>query len=759
MLDRPFVFWTGALVVALFIAAFFTFVGFRAGSHTLASGVPTVEMAKIGLRMKLGADYEGPRVAPIWLPDGERFVFNAADKGGVNFQLVDPASNKRERFLEGDALSRALSALFSENISPNPFPIATFSFIDNDQIEFEYRGRLVRYHLTEGAASFVSGAPLTVADPLRQDIVQRMFPSVWADDRELRSPDRNWVLGYDDDALYLRDRNGARKTLAPINEEEYTQWSLNNSHWSSDSRYAAVFQINTQDTAKVPIVDWREMAAAASYNAYPTVVGKNMTFNGVFFDTVEGTNVTVQFEEEVYIRPLTWRVDGSEFLYASLSRDASEMKILAASPDTGEVRTVLSQKTDTFHMYPPDFFFRSGPPFFLLPDGDRFAWITDETGYRQLYLHELDGPNVQQLTDHPFDVATYGGYDPASGQLLYTAQSNAERPYDIHVHAVSAEGGGVRRLSEADGQHEIIVSPNGRYYVDKYSTTAKPPIVELRSTDGSLLFTLSEGKRRLGADMIAPPPEHFTAKAADGETDLYGVIYKPSNFDPKKKYPVIDAIYGGAFINNVPYKYDARVPFFGKELAELGFVVVAVDARGTPGRGKAFKDIVHKNLGAFEIDDHVAAIKGAAGARPWMDTSRVGILGHSFGGYFTVRAMLQAPDFYKVGVASGVPEMDRDASSIANEAFTGLVDGDPDAFFAKFANAPLAANLKGELLLVVQTSDVNTPAHGAFKLADAFIKAGKPYDMLVLPGANHAFVGSDRRYFFERMAAYFKEHL
>lgn len=742
----------------ILLAALAAWSGYKLGTAKLETGVPLAKMAKVGLQQKLAEKPKGATISPIWLPDGNRFVYNAGDKAEVDFRLFDPNTANEKALFDKRELLKSLSGLFNETIPPAPFPIKTISFIDADTIQFTLKGRQVQYHLSTNSSEFLTRSNSVGIDPLVENVVRKSFPQVWDDEKEKTSPNRQWVLSADAYNLLLRSGSGKTRALT-TSGKKLSEWNLTASHWSPNSQYVATLRADINTTTTVPVVDWLNIEATIQHYPYPMAMSPLMDFEGAIIDIVTGKKITIDFGAEVYIRPLQWRPDNSEFLYARLSRDVKLIEILAVSPKTGEIRVLLSEKTDSYHIFPANFIYRNGPDFYLLPDNRHFTWISDKSGFRQLYLHTMSGEAVTQLTNHPYPVANVGGYDKENNRLLYTARSDKTRPYDIHVHSVNLFNKEFAILSDKKGQHTINVSPSGQYYIDKYSTTAAPPVIELRTSSGELVKTLYSGTQPMLAKMLAAPaPEHFSALAADGKTEIYGVIFKPADFDPAKKYPVIDAIYGGAFLNHVPYTYDARVPFFGKNLTEMGFIVAVVDARGTPGRSKAFKDTVYGKLGQFEIADHVAALKSAAQYRPWMDLDRVGVIGHSFGGYFATRALLQAPDFYKVGVASGIPEMDKNAVSISNEVYLGLYNETPENYKAA-SNVLLADQLQGHLLLVVQTSDVNTPAHGAFKLIDAFIKHKKPYDLLLLPGANHKFAGTDRRYFFERFAAYFIEHL
>ncbi|MEM6908477.1 MAG: DPP IV N-terminal domain-containing protein, partial [Pseudomonadota bacterium] len=726
-------------VVGLAASAAFVFAGYKLGSSTLETGVSAVDMAKLGLRRELGQAYSGPRVSPIWAPDGDSFVYNAAEDDGVDFKLVNPADGSTRDFIDENALQTALTNLFGQSAARDAIPFKTFDFIDRKTIEFVHADRRVIFDLDANRARFAAASTPENADPLLLKTVVESFPQVWPNQEEQFAPDHRSVLSLNDQALVIRDASGAEAVIAEKGPK-FSDWIINESLWSADGRFLFVPKVDSTDVDKVPVVDWMNIAAPAEYIPYPTIFSEIMTFEGLIYDVEQGASVTIPFEQEHYVKPLKWLPDGSAVLCAVLSRDAREIEIVSIAPETGEIRTILSEKSESYFIYPPNFLFRGGPDFLLHPDGQSFLWISERTGFRQIYLYSINGELIRQLTDHPFEVATIDGVDPESGTILYTARSDPDRPYDIHVHSVNAETGQTTRLSDEEGQHEISVSPSGRFYIDKHSTTARPPIVELRASDGELIEVLSVGERPIGAEYVAPAPEHFSALAADGKTVIHGVIFKPSGFDAGKKYPVINGIYAGGFVNNVPYKFDARHPYFGRNMTELGFVTVVVDARGTPGRGREFKDVARQQFGQFEIADHVAAIKAAAQERPWMDTERVGIIGHSYGGYFALRGLLQAPDFFKVGVASGVPEKDKETSSVASEAFTGLFSDGAD--FSKISNAAIADRLEGQLLLVIQTSDVNTPPHGAIKIIDALTQARKPYDLILLPGANHTFRGS-----------------
>ena len=289
-----------------------------------------------------------------------------------------------------------------------------------------------------------------------------------------------------------------------------------------------------------------------------------------------------------------------------------------------------------------------------------------------------------------------------------------------------------------------------------HTSVNRPLAAELRRADGKLLQTLSKANIDALSELKWRPPDEFVVKAADGKTDLYGVLYQPYDFDANKKYPVIDFIYAGPQAAVVPQTFMGN---FGapQVMAQLGFVTFIVDGRGTPGRGKEFQDVVYGNLGRYEIPDHVAALKQLAEKRPYMDLNRVGIRGYSWGGHFALRAMLQAPEVYHVGVA-GAPDTDL-YNHIPNdvEPWLGQPQKNKEAYDYG-TNYWLAGNLKGKLLLVHGTSDVNVPFSVTMRMVDALIRAGKFFDLVVVPEGSHSSTAGPT-YAWEAARRYFHEHL
>lgn len=685
-------------------------------------------------------------ITPHWLADGNRFWYTQGTPDELTVLLVDPQANTIEPFFDVPRLRTALETLFGTEPPGQGVPFRTFDLdAEEKTATFTMNKRAVALDLDTYQASFVANKADQDADPALPRVVTRAFPTTWSDVRERLSPDSKWLASLADDNLTLRSPLGG--AVRPLTEDGYPRhaWTLAEAIWSPDSRFLGAVRHDRREVEMLPVTDWQKPMGERFRRAWPTLDGPLTRLSVAVFDAHSGRRMTFDVPPETYLKTLGWRPDSSEFLIALLSRDAKQVEICAINSQTGEDRTVLVEKCDTFLYFPPNFVFRQGPPFHLLADNEHFIWGSERDGWNHFYLYTLDGKLVRRLSSGQHPVASFGGVNARRGEFLYTALADGQRPYDIHVYRVGLETGEPVRLSEAAGQHEIHVSPSGEFYLDKHSTTARPPKVELRRIDGSLVRVLSEVKLPPEIESRFLRPEHFVAKAADGETDVYGVIFKPIGFDANKKYPVVEEIYAGAFVLFTPYTFDASTPWYGRQLPDHGYVLVVIDGRGTPGRSKAFQDVVYHNLGQHEIADHAAALKQAAATRPWMDMSRVGIIGNSYGGYFAFRALLQAPDVYHTAVAAGFPHFDGDGLAIAQECYLGMYDDDRANYDAA-SNLRLLDQLSGNLLLVKGGMDVNTPLHGTMKAAEALVRAGKHFDMLIIPGSNHVYRGADTHY-------------
>ncbi len=512
----------------------------------------------------------------------------------------------------------------------------------------------------------------------------------------------------------------------------------------------------------IPIVDYSTPLESVGYASYPKTGTPLPVTELHIVDPAAGKSRPVKLDtRDAYVFFLGWRAKGSEALAMRMSRSGKRLDLFAIDPATGATRLLaFDERPATFvaalDFSVTDWQWQVTP----LPDDSGFLWMSERDGWRHVYHYGYDGVVKKQVTTGALRLHRIVRVDSARKQLYMIASGDSARPYDRHVYRVALDGSGFTALTSAPGQHEPVFSPTGRHFIDAYSSLAQPHTVELRDADGALV-------KRLGQASTAPldgvgyrPPEPFRVKAADGTTDLYGVLYRPTDFDSTKRYPIVDYIYAGPQITvqQTTYAVSSSMHGLPAALAQMGFIVVTLDARGTPGRSKAFQDANYGRIGQGEVEiaDHVAALRTLARSRPYMDTTRAGVVGHSWGGFFAINAMLTAPDFFKVGYA-GAPGDLTEAASI-NEPNMGELASNQARYDAG-SNLRRAAALRGKLKIMHGTSDPMAPLSTTMRMAQALIEANKPFDLLIMPGQPHGPSGAAGRYYREDVRRFMATHL
>lgn len=452
--------------------------------------------------------------------------------------------------------------------------------------------------------------------------------------------------------------------------------------------------------------------------------------------------------------------DSNSRLYAiEHSRDRTALAFVQINPATGQ-SNVLYQEQGATHIHPSPLPFGS-PVVKVL--ADTFIWYSQQSGWGQLYLHSLQtGERLHSITEGDCVVTRIHCVDEAKGQLYFTAcgKEAGRNPYYEHLYRIHLDGSACVLLTPEDAQHDIqSIDLESQTFIDRFSRIDLPTKQVVRSlSDGAIIKTLIAVEVSQHSAEGFNHPIGFTAKAQDKETDLYGVMYRPDDFDPSKSYPVILAIYGTPHECIVPLRYaqtSTAVRDIYRSLAELGFIVVMMDPRGTPMRGKAFHDVAYGNLqNGGGIDDQVHVLKQLGKRHSWMDMGRVGITGHSGGGFASARAMMTHADFFKVCVSSaGNHDQSLYVAGWA-ETFQGLMEGDN---YDPLAYDHLINNIKGKLLLVHGDADANVHIAHTLQLVDKLIDHNKDFDLLVLPNRGH--LHAQDTYFIRRLWDYFVEHL
>jgi dipeptidyl aminopeptidase/acylaminoacyl peptidase len=571
---------------------------------------------------------------------------------------------------------------------------------------------------------------------------------------EIPAPGGANLLSVVDSDLYVRSATEDRSRRLTDDGEEENLWDLGGAAWSPDGRLVAAYKTDIRGVSRVPIVHWLEQVETVEWLPYPRTGGRipQRELHIVDVETGRTTPVKARETEWQHVGVVGWLPDGSGLVVGRGTLLDNRAEILVADASSGQCRTVMTEVSETFISWG----FLWGCPPRLLPSGSGVLVRSERDGWAHLYHYGLDGRLRAQLTSGEYPVLRIEAVDEDGGWVYFTAHAEP-RLYDTHLYRVSLEGGPVTRLTEAEGHHDVSMAPSNRYFVAAHSRVDRAPVTELRRADGSLVKVLAEaGRDRLDA-LGWRPPEEFTVLAADGVTELRGVMYKPFDFDPAKKYPVLDSIYGGPQMTWVPRRFTQDSGIFSQALAQLGMIVFHVDGRGTPERSKAFQDVVYRNFGRHEIPDHVAALHGLAAQRPYMDLDRVAIYGGSWGGYMALRGMVLAPDVYRAGVAL-YPNVDLDDHDSGIEAYMGMPEDNPEGY--EYASSlKMVDRIKGRLLIMHGTNDTNVTFSCTMKLVNALMHANKPYDLVVLPEQTHVFRDAGRRYAPAVMARFLLERL
>ncbi|MFC2142227.1 DPP IV N-terminal domain-containing protein [Acidobacteriota bacterium] len=686
-----------------------------------------------------------------WMNDGHSFWYAEGSRNNTVIYKVDPIENTKKPLFNAQRLRQALIPVLGNELSQKGLPFQTFAFVEGEKIvEFIIEKKKFRMDLdsyTVRPAPSLSKEKNIHAESRK---IEKRFYSEDADLMEVSSPNSLWFLGTENYNLYLRSQQDSRLERLTEDGLKDREWTVRGTRWSPDSRKIAVKKMDLHQVHRFPIVHWLSEEEEVEWLPY-TKTGEPLPGVEIYiFDiqTKNKTRVETSDPENPYIDIIGWLPDSSELIFTKSSRVWDKLELRAANPETGSVRLILKETSKTFL----GGLGRSLSPLFL-EEGKRFIWASERDGWKHFFLYDIEGNLICQLTQGDFPVVDVAAVDEKEGWIYFKAHAE-ERPYDTHLYRVDMEGGGFSRLTERTGQHSIQFSPSYKYFLDNHSSITRPPVAELRQADGTLVQTLSRANIDALKRMNWTPPEEFVVKAADQKTDLYGVLFKPCGFDPQKKYPVIDYIYNGPNRTHVPRAFTSSL--WPRAMAQMGCVVLVVDGRGTPERGKAFQDVVYRNFGRHEIPDHKAVLKELANKRPYMDLSRVGLLGGSWGGYMTIRAMLMASNIYHVGIAY-YPVADLYDHTRGVERYMGLPEDNSEGY-ENASNIRLAKNLKGKLLLIAGTSDVNAPFTATMKMADAFIKAEKSFDLIVIPEQDHSLRGNGQ-YILEAARRYFEEHL
>jgi dipeptidyl aminopeptidase/acylaminoacyl peptidase len=471
------------------------------------------------------------------------------------------------------------------------------------------------------------------------------------------------------------------------------------------------------------------------------------------FDVASRKQIAIEhrlFNNPWSIEDYRWAADSSRFTFLYNQRGHQVLRLLSIDAASGAVKPIIEEQSPTFVDYSSKYFLH------YLDGSDELIWMSERDGWNHLYLYDANTGRVKdQITKGHWVVRGVERVDEAKRQIWFRAGGicPGQDPYYIHYCRVNFDGSGLTVLTEGDGTHKIDFSPDECYFIDTYSRVDMPTVTELRrSADGKLVCELERADWNVLLQTGWKIPERFTAKGRDSTTDIYGVIFRPTNFDPVKKYPVIEDIYAGPQDSFVPKRFAA---FYSHQaMAELGFIIVQIDGMGTSNRSKKFHDVCWKNLADAGFPDRILWIRAAAAKYPYLDLNRVGIFGGSAGGQNAAGAVMTHGDFYKVAVADCGCHDNRMDKIWWNEQWMGWPVGPQ---YAANSNVTLAPGLKGKLLLIVGEMDTNVDPASTMQVVNALIRADKDFELLVIPGSDHG--AAESPYGRRRRADFFVRNL
>lgn len=766
---------------------------------------PNYELAERFSAKRIGQMVFSTSVRPVWFRNGDKFLYAWKTSDGTQYYIADPKAGKTEPVFDLDKLAMQITEIMRDPFDAKHLPIRNISIDpENDGVlKFDIKSTKEKTDTTGKA----TGEKLTYH--FRYEIAGKKLTYDTADKKEKYpdwanvSPDGLTGVYMKNSNLFYMDTLNLRKaaedpkdsTLVEhrITSDGYKDfcYGINNYSgntetdttkrvfpselvWSPDSRHIAVMRWDM-----APLKDFWVINSLTQPR--PTLETYKYQMPGepgpkghlYVFSTSDWTSRQVKInafkDQDLIMQPdvrttddqfdefygSRWLGDDNGFYLTRMSRDLKRMDICYVGVDSDSTRTVISERMNTYV---------ESRQTRLLDGGRKMIHWSERNGWANLYLYNADGTLIRNLTEGAYHVDDVLAVNEKEGYVLFRAcgKEKGENPYQMHVYRVSLQGGEPKMLDIPDMNIDAIASDDGKYFIANYSRVDYKPASALFDAAGKKVCDLGEADFSLLFAAGYKFPERFKVKAADGITDLYGAIYKPFDFDSTKVYPICDYVYPGPQVeaNNISW---SRGFTRTDRLAQLGFIVITVGNRGGhPDRSKWYHNYGYGNLRDYGLEDQKYAIQQLGARYSWIDLNRVGIHGHSGGGFMSTAAMLKYPDFFKAAVSCAGNHDNSIYNRWWSEQHHGITEkveaGDTTFVYSIETNPEIASNLKGHLMLVHGDIDNNVHPANTIRVVNALIRANKRFDMLILPGQRHGF-GDMNEYFFWRMADYYCEWL
>ncbi len=706
---------------------------------------------------------------PNWLPNN-RFWYTTTSNGNTEFILVNPDRKTRAAAFDHEKLAEALSSATGKTYEATKLPFTRISFTeDTKSVLFSADGKGWSYDISSNK---LSPSDITLTNGSSNQMRQgRMGGGASG----VTSPDGKKAVFIKDWNLWVRDiatKEEKQLTTDGIKNYGYATdnagWTMSDGpvvRWSPDSKKVATFQQDQRNVSDMYLVTTNVGAPVLKSWKYPLPGDKVIaTIRRVIIDVENAKVISLNIPPDAHRATLSddiassgtfddidWKEDGTEMAFLSTSRDHKNEKFRIADATTGAVREVFEETVKTQ--------FESGRGainWSYLPKTKEIIWYSERDNWGHLYLYDSEtGKLKNQITKGDWLVARVLKVDEKEREIYFMGNGREPgNPYFAYFYKVGFDGKGLTLLTPDLGNHTISFSPSGEYFIDYYSQPNVPTAIAFRDIKGKIIGVLekTDVSRLEATGWKAPTP--VNVKAHDGVTDIYGLIFTPTKMGPTQKYPIIDYIYPGPQGGSVGSWSFSASRGDHQALAELGFIVVMIEGTSNPYRSKSFHDMSYGNMAENTLPDQITAIRQLAKSYP-IDTNKVGMWGHSGGGFATAAAMFRYPDFFKVGISESGNHDNRNYEDDWGERYNGLAE---NADYEAQANQNYAKNLKGKLMLAHGMMDNNVPPYNTLLVAEALIKANKTFDLVIFPNSAHGY-GAYSSYMMRRRWDYFVNNL
>jgi len=708
-----------------------------------------------------------------WLEGVDRFVYRRTIPGGHEYIAVDAETQAMKPAFDHARLAEALTKTLNEPVKPEALPLEELTLEpDGTALRFRHGKDPWRCDLATYACAKLpvpESAPAADDDGGYDSTPPPANGAAHDSAHGLASPDGKWLAFVENYNVAVRPAHvkpeDAEKQTVVLSEDgsEGNYYAAQTLAWSPDSKHLAAYRIRPGYRRVIHYIESSpadQLQPQSSSMVYPKPGDVLSLYQPVLFQVDAKEELPIDnalFPNPYEMSSFEWWKDSRGFTFEYNQRGHQVYRVIEVDAASGKPHTLLEESSQTFINYEPlerNQFDHGKRYRYDIDDGKEIVWASERDGWEHLYLFNgHTGALEGQITHGDWVVRAVDRVDETGREIYFEASgmNPDEDPYYVHGYKIHFDGTGLTPLSPPEADHTLSYSPDGKYYVDTYSRLDLPPVMELhRSGDASLVMAVDKADDTQLKAAGWHPAEPFHAAGRDGKTQIWGVIYRPANFDPRRQYPVVEDIYAGPQGSFVPKSFSAR----SEPLTELGFVVVQIDGMGTNNRSRDFHDVAWHNLKDAGFPDRILWHKAVAAKYPWYDIARgVGIFGTSAGGQSAMGALLFHPEFYKVAVANSGSHDNRMDKIWWNEQWMGWPIG---SWYSESSNVDNAWRLQGKLLLVMGEMDKNVDPSTTLQVVDRLIKAGKDFDFLFVPGGGH---GAGGRYGERRLLDFFVRNL